>query len=509
MFRHSLHSILQMKQIIIFCLIFMFSSLITEAQNIIHPLVKNNFSKVTSYEELSAFVNNLDVLSDLLTVEVIGQSVEGRNLYALKFSNSEFGKDKSKIRVLFFAQQHGNEQSGKEGALMLALSLLKPENLYLFNKIDLAIIPQVNPDGSEVNKRRNAHDADLNRNHLILTEPETQALHRFFEKYMFHVNMDIHEYSPYGGEWEKYGYRKNAAVTIGATTNVNISEKIRDFSNNEAVPYFINYLNDRSFSSFVYCPGGPPGVDYIRHSTFDINDGRQSFGILNTFSFIQEGMNGEDTFVENIQRRAEAQSTGMRGMLEFICNNSDIIISLVEKGRKSLVNSKPGQKVSVQAGHFNDERKLVLPLVSYKTKADTVVEVADYRPVVKSTYNITRPTGYLIPKKNTELMDWLKVQTLVYTDYLPVKHPKIEQYFIRDIDSIDFERDMIVNPVVETNVIKISTPSDYFFVPTNQLKSNLIVEALEPKSMLGLITYKQYAHLLKSGTNFPVLRVVK
>jgi hypothetical protein len=40
------------------------------------------------------------------------------------------------------------------------------------------------------------------------------------------------------------------------------------------------------------------------------------------------------------------------------------------------------------------------------------------------------------------------------------------------------------------------------------LKGNLIVLALEPKSMLGLVTYKNFAGLLKKGDKFPVLRVV-
>jgi hypothetical protein len=37
----------------------------------------------------------------------------------------------------------------------------------------------------------------------------------------------------------------------------------------------------------------------------------------------------------------------------------------------------------------------------------------------------------------------------------------------------------------------------------------MIIQALEPKSMLGLATYRQYAYLLKTGEAFPVLRVVK
>ena len=90
------------------------------------------------------------------------------------------------------------------------------------------------------------------------------------------------------------------------------------------------------------------------------------------------------------------------------------------------------------------------------------------------------------------------------------KGQKIEQYFVKSIDSIDFERDIIVNPQIETKVLKDEiAASDYLFVPTNQLKSNMIVLALEPKSMLGLVTYPKYAHLLKTGEAFPVLRVVK
>jgi hypothetical protein len=81
------------------------------AQQISSPLEKNNYLRVTSYDELTDFVKQLDEKSDLLKVETMGQSMQGRNLYTLKFSSSEFGKDKSKIKVLFFAQQHGNEQS--------------------------------------------------------------------------------------------------------------------------------------------------------------------------------------------------------------------------------------------------------------------------------------------------------------------------------------------------------------------------------------------------------------
>jgi len=155
------------------------------AQSLMTPLQINNYSRYTSYEELTKYVNQLDKSSPLLKVETIGKSVQGRNLYAMMFSSGEFGTDSSKIKVLLLAQQHGNEQSGKEGAMLLAAELLKPENHYLFDKIELAVVPQMNPDGSEAGKRLNNNEEDLNRNHLVLTEPEVIALHKFFDKYLF------------------------------------------------------------------------------------------------------------------------------------------------------------------------------------------------------------------------------------------------------------------------------------------------------------------------------------
>ena len=68
---------------------------------------------------------------------------------------------------------------------------------------------------------------------------------------------------------------------------------------------------------------------------------------------------------------------------------------------------------------------------------------------------------------------------------------------------------MTVNPVVEVNEIKDNIPgADYIFIPTKQLRNNMIVIALEPKSELGLVTYKNYEHLLKKGGKYPILRVV-
>lgn len=491
-------------------LILFFIPFVLFSQEAVPPARQNNFTRVTGYEELSGYIQLLDNQCDLLDVEIIGNSVEGRNLYALKFSSSGFGNNNLKIRVMIFAQQHGNEQSGKEGALLLAEELCKPENRYLFDKIDLLLIPQVNPDGAEKNIRRNAHDMDLNRNHLILTEPETRALHQVFDRYLFEVSMDVHEYSPYGEDWKSYGYRKNSDVTVGTATNLNVSKEIRNLEANGYLPFIFKYLNDRHFSAFEYSPGGPPDSSYFRHSTFDINDGRQSLAIQNTFSFIQEGMNGTDDFAENLQHRAEGQCSGMRGLLEYVYQNKDYIMDLVAKEREKLITGNVDPMISIQSNHVTNGQHLELPLFSYFTGKDTIVEVTDFRPVVKSVYDVTRPAGYLIPVSHPELVEWVKRQALQTASFTKSKDYRIVSYFINKIDTIDFEGDPTVDPVIKASEYpgEISG-NDYIYIPVNQLKGNMIILALEPKSILGLVTYKDFASLLIKKTIFPVLRVEK
>ena len=183
---------------------------------------------------------------------------------------------------------------------------------------------------------------------------------------------------------------------------------------------------------------------------------------------------------------------------------------MIADERKMLVSSKLNTLVSIQSEHVANGQKLDLPLYSYSTKNDTVVQVDDYRPVVKTLYDVQKPVGYLIPKKEKELLAWAANQSLLDAEYKTLKEQKIEQYLIKAIDSIDFERDIIINPIVETKEYQGKiTVSDYVYIPTTQLKGNMVVLALEPKSELGLVTYKQYARLLNIGQVFPVLRVVK
>lgn len=492
-----------MKYKIVITLLIVFNNIFT--QNILTPLEKSNYLEITKYSDMVNFIVNIDKSNDLVEAKIIGQTVEKRDMYCLFFSNEKFGTNPKKIKVIIFAQQHGNEPSGKEGALLLVNDLLKKENKYIFDKIDLALIPQVNADGGEKNKRRNGNNADLNRNHLILTEPETIAIHNLFNQYLFDANLDVHEYYPFE---DSVAYRRNFDVQVGGSTNINISQKIRDLTNNDYLPYIKKYLNENGYSFNIYSPGGMEENNYIRYSTFDINDGRQSFGILNSFSFIQEGINGIDYSANNIKRRAEGQKTGMMGFIKYLYSNNKKIKRMVAEEREKLIKPKQNEEVAVQLDHFSNGTEMEFHLLSLRSGNDTTFYVKNFRPVVKSLFSVDKPIGYLIHKDSTDLISWIYRYKIEMTNYKPNKNDVVEEYLITKIDSIDFEGDMVINPKCEINKIDPENlENEYYFVPLNQLYGNLISIALEPKSMLGLSTYKNYNNLIKLNDRYPILKV--
>src|SRR5438270_5470893 len=82
----------------------------------------------------------------------IGHSADGRAIVA-----TESGAPRAPSRVLVVGCIHGNECAGI--AVVRRLRRLSPPR-----RIDLWLVPTLNPDGRAADTRQNGHGVDLNRN---------------------------------------------------------------------------------------------------------------------------------------------------------------------------------------------------------------------------------------------------------------------------------------------------------------------------------------------------------
>lgn len=163
---------------------------------------------ITDYRTATQLINDLiQTESDnpsLVSHEVVGTTVLGKNIYLFKIGNPQGGK------VLVDASIHGNERATSETVYWFVDWLLTSgetdaETMLECNSI--LILPIVNVDSYGV-KRTNAHGVDLNRNfetgwtyggdaeHFSgdypLSEPETQAIHQVLIDYQPDWYLNLH-----------------------------------------------------------------------------------------------------------------------------------------------------------------------------------------------------------------------------------------------------------------------------------------------------------------------------
>lgn len=153
----------------------------------------------TLHQEEQEFLTEIDEASDRVSLSQVGTSVEGRpiNLARVGFPSAPTDEEIADGRsILILGSQHGREPAGREMALQLFRDLALTEDPVLIEQLSnttLLVVPSTNPDGRVANIRENVNGVNLNRDHVHLTQPETQAMARVFREFKPDVAIDAHE----------------------------------------------------------------------------------------------------------------------------------------------------------------------------------------------------------------------------------------------------------------------------------------------------------------------------
>ncbi len=494
-------------------LLFLFSGLLFGA-NLKTPLEENGFTRLSSHTEMMRYLKMLDRQSDALRLSVIGQSVQGREIPALFFSLDKKNavKSEQKPLLLVFCQQHGDEPSGKEAALILA-RYLTAEGKSLLQNLDLIMVPQVNPDGAETGRRRNANKMDLNRNHVILSEPETQALQNLFLDRMPEVTLDIHEYNALKKSWLKQGYVKDAAEMLGGVTNVNIDTSLMVFSRQTVIPAVGSQIQADGFTFHRYLVGSPFNGGRVRYSTTNVNDGRQSMGIYNTLSFIIEGKRYGDV-LNKIKQRVRGQFSALKAFIRVIGRNAKQIKELVRRARHKCMRSEPGDLSHIQMEYYeNPQQKSVrFPVFEFARWATVYKELHPFAADVKVKKSVRKPFAYIFSQEEKELVSLLQKHRIRMKTIMRDTTLKVETYRILHVTPGINEDKSTLDVDTELRLSEKEIHAGDVLVPLAQPASALIPLLLEPQSTFSVCQKRnafkyRFKNYLQEGKTYPLMRL--
>ena len=180
----------------------------------IKELPEKEVARHHNYLNMTIFLEQLaQEFPELCTLNSIGKSVEGRELWVLVISKNPKHHVPGKPEFKYVANMHGNEVFGREALLSLAKLLLLNYgyNEFLTKLVDttrIHLMPSMNPDGYERAQegdqmtgpgRDNANGVDLNRNFprrkgppVSQLQPETLRVIEWSKSVPFVISANLH-----------------------------------------------------------------------------------------------------------------------------------------------------------------------------------------------------------------------------------------------------------------------------------------------------------------------------
>lgn len=231
-------------------------------------------SRPASPDDVARVLAEADAAHAWITVEEIGRSAGERPLLAVHLDRSG---GVAGWTVLFVGQQHGDEPAGGTALLHLVAAIAAdPERLP--PDVDLWVVPIANPDGAAAGSRRNGAGADLNRDHLTLSQPETLALHRLARRVRPHVVVDCHEFGRDSADYGDRGWTEWPLIMMDTANLPWLPSAVYDVGL-EWVEAARVPMAAAGFSYSRYLVGDAPPDGELRPSTLDADDARNGLAL--------------------------------------------------------------------------------------------------------------------------------------------------------------------------------------------------------------------------------------
>ena len=143
----------------------------------------------------------------IAALEVLGTSVDGREIFALRISGNVLVEE-DEPEIAFWGNIHGDEFASGEMPYRYAKHLcdnygVDPTVTAFVDNNEIWCVPLLNPDGHEAGTRRNSNNVDLNRDYGFqwnafggspapMSQPETRVIFEFMEENNITLSSTFH-----------------------------------------------------------------------------------------------------------------------------------------------------------------------------------------------------------------------------------------------------------------------------------------------------------------------------
>jgi len=480
--------------------LFLFPRIALGGSSDLRPEVK----ALTSYAELTRLVNELDH-DAYFTVSEAGRTAEDRSLWLIRVAHPQ---QVSNWKVFLYAQQHGNEPAGKEALLQIARSISDNHKL-LPKGMELWLMPMVNPDGAERDQRRNSIGADINRDHMILDQLETQTLHRAFQTIQPQLAIDCHEFARDSRDYREHGWLEWTEIMMDYASNPLLNQDL--VAQGAHLVERMNKSMDKKGIHFQrYFVGGVPPDGEQRYSAPDMDGALNSCAFYGGLSFIIEGgvyrNNNEDN--HDLPLRVKNYTELLWSVLHD---------KKVRKQASKIMNTHTWLELPawVPSNYFwaqSHASKMTVPVIDSVSLKTIQIEAPNFMTELVIKKSVAVPQAYLIDAEYDSIFSALFNRH--HIDFEIIKASKQMHLQFCLLDSVESEFDDLYHRY-GGRVITQMEPGRTIPVEAGSLLVRIlpqdgrrVLALLEPTMLYGLYQYPKFRSSVGKDRIMPVIRVI-
>lgn len=471
---------------------------------------ESGFGDYTSYEDLMAFLQEVQASSQDMLLTSFGESLEGRvQPYAI-FSRPLISQPweamaSGKPIILIYCNVHGGEKTLRESSLLLIRELATrgtEANGYLDDLIVL-VAPSVNLDGFERSTRGNARGIDLNRDYMKLETPETRNLvQNLLHAWRPHISVDGHN----GGS---FPYN----ITYQANSHATPDPRITDLADFEIFPFVREKNEEAGYRAFWYSGATRQDSTVWTGGGFDPRISRNYAAFINNVGILFESPRQER------QTGAMSGVVSFKAVLQYAIENKERLFEVVDGARSSTIEMGQNAEgmIPVQVEYGLEDWPVTYDYATGPRDNPTLVPVTGRllkKPVVLKERK--RPFAYILEPRAVNSLEMLKNQNVLIEVLQEETSIEIEAYQLLDIEyNSEYDHPAAVTVVLadETVTQTREFPKGTLIIRTGQIMGRVAAHLLEPETNDSVVRWNAMDAILprppREGAEPPILPIYK
>ncbi len=472
------------------------------------PLEAHAFGRYSDCAEVAAYLRALAAASGGNAVfGCAGQSALGREIPVLLCGVADPARVAGgKLRLLLVGSLHGaSEAAGCEALLCLARELLLGELRDLLDVFELVLIPNANPDGRDADSFRNGNGVNINRDFVLLDQPESRALDAAVRHYAPAVVLDAHESAvlkrrTLGQE----GYLTAFEAQFDVASTPAIPAALRDFATDILLPQLIAGVQARGLHAQRYIGEIRSLSQPITHGGLTLRMFRNKAGLRGPLTVLletpMEPKAGQYATYRDIGPRVRKQLLCMRVFLDCVRASAPAIRAA--QARAVLELDQPTCALNGSYLREPPDATIALPLRERASGARIQTTFADQRTVIAQD-SLRIPPHYFVTEHTDMFADLLARHGVAFeTLARAIEAPVVSEVFAGGGDpEAACQR---IDELTHRRLI----PAGALRVPLSGSNRRLVPLLLEPRSASSVFRYASFAALLRRGEPFFIPRAV-